>query len=579
MNRVKRSTTGWRKSSASNDAKNLEMDGARVRDQALESGQAVSANIDPGPGKIIVIVPAHNEELLIGAALDSLTMQTRPPDEVIVVLDQCDDNTGPIVASRGISCRLSIQNEGSKAGAINQVLDELLPRLTDNDAVLLMDADTCLSPQFLSESAWRLREPDGPRARVGAVGGIFFGQSARGIVGHLQDNEYVRYARELDRRKGRADVLTGTATLFSVRAMRAVERARSEGLVPPATGVYGVDSLTEDNELTLAFKHVGYRCVSPKACTVVTELMPTAKRLFYQRLRWQRGALQNLAQYGLTQTTVPYILRQVLTYATIAFVPFFFTTLLFSWITTGSLDLPWFWLAVTVFIIAERVWSVKSGGWRSVVLSALVVPEVLFDFFLHVVYLAAVAQAVLRDRGTWDPVTHPLASNAPAHQRADRFSRLRFRWNYRAPLLLAAALLFVVGLALDAGILRLGWPIASVWVLTGAALAALRLSRLDPFGRMLGTGEPATPQPAAGALPEGEWEGFGGPDVPRGAAARLGGDGRHHRLAGGGLRTARVASSAQAQASRQATAKWLAQDRQQATVSFARAWGGPIDAQ
>jgi hypothetical protein len=268
----------------------------------------------------------------------------------------------------------------------------------------------------------------------------------------------------------------------------------------------------------------------------------------------------------------------VLTYATVAFVPFFFATLLFSWITTGSLDWPWFWLAVTVFIIVERVWSVKRGGWRSVLLSALVVPEVLFDFFLHVVYLTAVAQVALRDRGTWDPAAQPVAGSAPVQQRVGRFSWLWFRWNYRAPLLLAAALLFVVGLALVAGILGFGWSIASVCVLAGAAMAALRLSGLDPFGRVLGTGEPAAAQPVAGALTEGDLEGFGGPDVPRGAAARLGGDNRHHRLAGGGLRTARVASSARAQASRQATAKWLAQDRHQATVSFARAWGRAADA-
>jgi poly-beta-1,6-N-acetyl-D-glucosamine synthase len=156
---------------------------------------------------------------------------------------------------------------------------------------------------------------------VGAVGGVFLGYPLRGFLAHLQNNEYVRYAREIARRKGRADVLTGTATLFSAKALRAVERARSSGQISPGTGIYGIDALTEDNELTLALKHVGYRCVSPKACTADTELMPTAGRLFPQRLRWQRGALQNLLEYGVTRHTLPYMLRQLMTYVGVAFVP------------------------------------------------------------------------------------------------------------------------------------------------------------------------------------------------------------------------------------------------------------------
>jgi len=42
--------------------------------------------------------------------------------------------------------------------------------------------------------------------------------------------------------------------------------------------------------------------VSPNACRVVTELMPTWRNLWAQRLRWQRGALENLGAYGLAPT-------------------------------------------------------------------------------------------------------------------------------------------------------------------------------------------------------------------------------------------------------------------------------------
>lgn len=260
-----------------------------------------------GPGRIVVLVPAHNEEALIAETLESLAAQTRPPDEVIVVADRCTDQTARISTAHGAKAVETVGNTQDKAGALNQVLDRLLPQLGDDDAVMVMDSDTSLSPQFIAEAARRLRHQEPDQSPIGGVGAIFFGYPLRGLVCHLQNNEYVRYARELHRRHGRADVLTGTATLYPVHALRHVHEARAHGSLPRGRDVYDVESLTEDNELTLALKHLGYRCVSPCACIVGTELMPTWSRLYYQRLRWQRGALDNLKAYGTTRVTLPYI--------------------------------------------------------------------------------------------------------------------------------------------------------------------------------------------------------------------------------------------------------------------------------
>ncbi len=51
--------------------------------------------------------------------------------------------------------------------------------------------------------------------------------------------------------------------------------------------------------------------VSPRECPVVTELMPTWRTLWGQRLRWQRGALENLGAYGLTRQTFRYWAQQL----------------------------------------------------------------------------------------------------------------------------------------------------------------------------------------------------------------------------------------------------------------------------
>ncbi len=436
---------------------------------------------DEGPGRVVVMIPAHNEAALIAETLESLAAQTRIADEVIVITDRCTDQTGRIAIAHDVAVIMTVDNLEDKAGALNQALASVLPGLSDNDAVLIMDGDSSLSPGFISEAALRLREPEGGGARVGGVGAVFLGYPLKGFVGHMQNNEYVRYAREIGRRKGRADVLTGTATLFSVRALRDVQRARACGALPRGTGVFDVTALTEDNELTLALKHLGYRCVSPKACTVGTDLMPTTARLFYQRLRWQRGALENLLAYGLTRQTLPYIGRQLMTYTAVAFRPFFLTAVIYELVTTGSIWWSWFWFFVTGFVVVERVWSVKRGGWRSVALAGLVLPEILYDVLLDGVYTKALGDIAVHARATWD------------YTRMGDSESTRSWWQRRShiagPAYAAVLLAADVGLALACIAIGVAWFVIAALVLAGAAPAALRLSGLDPFGTILGTGE------------------------------------------------------------------------------------------
>jgi cellulose synthase/poly-beta-1,6-N-acetylglucosamine synthase-like glycosyltransferase len=518
---------------------------------------------DVGPGRIVVVIPAHNEAPVITGALKSLSAQTRLADEIVVVADRCMDNTSLVARIHGVATRLTILNRDNKAGALNQEIAELLPRLSDNDAVLMMDADSVLSPTFISEASWRLREPNGDRPMVGAVGGIFLGYPVHGFVVNIQDNEYLRYARDIQRRKGRADVLTGVATLFSARALRAVEHARSTGQLPPGTGIYDVNALTEDNEMTLALKHVGYRCVSPRACTVGTELMPTISRLFHQRLRWQRGALQNLLEYGVTRYTLPYIVRQLLMYSAVAFLPFFLTTMIYALMKSGSVPWAWFWIYVTAFVVFERVWSVRRGRWQSVLLAALVLPEAIYDLFLHTVYIESAIDVATHSRGTWEKPTPDGAID----QRLWRRHRRR-----RAALVYTAVFALVIGLALGCSAIGIAWLMIATFVLAGAVAAAIRLINLDPFGFLLGSGEPSRGHREVRVSSP---QGFGGPDIPKDdTLAKLGGEGPHHWLSGGaGARNPRVTSSSAARLSRQRTVAWLEERRHIDTQLFEETWG------
>src|SRR5581483_1887927 len=227
--------------------------------------------------RIVALVPAHKEQDSIAFALDSLQPQSRRPERVVVVTDNCTDGTAASVrARRDAEVFPTVDNHDKKAGALNQVLDVLLPMLGDDDAVLVMDADSALDPDFIAAAEGRLGSRTGRgrhSAVVGGVGGTFTGGRGGGFVGMLQRNEYARYARDVRRLKGRVLVLTGTAALFQVRALRAVIDARRHGVLPGgAAQVYDTRVLTEDNELTLGLLHLGYAILSPRECGLVTEV-------------------------------------------------------------------------------------------------------------------------------------------------------------------------------------------------------------------------------------------------------------------------------------------------------------------
>ena len=250
--------------------------------------------------KIVALLPAHNEAESIAATVCALRAQTRVPDEIIVICDNCTDATAEIASDHGATVWTTSGNTHKKAGALNFALERVLPQLEDDDAVLVQDADSFLDPDFVAVAAARL--DDG----YAAVGGNFHARPGGGICGAFQRNEYARYARDNARKHGRVLCITGVGTLFRVSALRAVAAAIADGRLPDSGGglVYSYATLTEDNWMTLALKHLGLTFVSPKGATMSTEAMLTWKDLARQRLRWKRGAFEDLLSFGLSRHTL-----------------------------------------------------------------------------------------------------------------------------------------------------------------------------------------------------------------------------------------------------------------------------------
>ena len=368
---------------------------------------SVSSNLRDrsSPPIVHVLVPAHNEEHGIAAALASVKAQSSPVGNIVVIADNCTDKTVEIAESFGAEVFTTKNNVDRKAGALNQYLTTLITEISSSDYVLVMDADTILDERFV-EIGLREFAKIQPGRPIAGVGGIFLGDLKEwNLVKQLQANEYVRYARHLGRRRGRALVLTGTGTLYSVAALRDIVEARHELSIPRGSKeseVYDTTSMTEDNELTLGVESLGYRAISPKECLVETAMMPTWRRLFEQRKRWQRGALENIHAYGITHDVRPYLLRQILTYITVLFVPFYIETLSLALSRPGrvNLFLP-IWIAVAVIYLIEALWTVRSGGWKAILVTLTIIPEVCFALFLSVVYVVCLVLFISGKEERW----------------------------------------------------------------------------------------------------------------------------------------------------------------------------------
>jgi cellulose synthase/poly-beta-1,6-N-acetylglucosamine synthase-like glycosyltransferase len=144
------------------------------------------------PPRLLILVPAHNEQLLIESCVESLaTMRYAVANRTIVVIaDNCTDHTAELARRAGAICLE--RREPTLVGkprAIAWALQQLVPR--DYDAIVIVDADAVVDPGFaaglagaapLTEKAVQpyndVRNPgDSAVTRMAAVlaGGMFRG--------------------------------------------------------------------------------------------------------------------------------------------------------------------------------------------------------------------------------------------------------------------------------------------------------------------------------------------------------------------------------------------------------------------
>lgn len=106
--------------------------------------------------RLLFLVPAHDEELLIRYCIESLRRQDYPAGllEVLVVADNCTDGTARVARAAGASVleRHDVEKRG-KQHALAWAIERC--DLDRHDAIVIVDADTELDPGFAAALAAR----------------------------------------------------------------------------------------------------------------------------------------------------------------------------------------------------------------------------------------------------------------------------------------------------------------------------------------------------------------------------------------------------------------------------------------
>ncbi|MBB4860918.1 cellulose synthase/poly-beta-1,6-N-acetylglucosamine synthase-like glycosyltransferase/peptidoglycan/xylan/chitin deacetylase (PgdA/CDA1 family)/spore germination protein YaaH [Novosphingobium chloroacetimidivorans] len=227
--------------------------------------------------QVSVIIPAYNEARVIAASVARVLASDYPALQVIVADDGSSDGTSEIVAKAFGDDRrvtlLTLENAG-KAAALNRALQDAA-----GEVIIALDADT----QFEAETIRRLvRWFDDPR--IGAVAGDARVGNRVNLVTRWQAVEYIT-AQNLERR-----ALAGFDAMTVIPgAVGAWRRAALD-----AVGGYPVDTLAEDQDLTIAIQRAGWRVTYDPRAVAWTEAPESFKALAKQRFRWAFGTLQCL---------------------------------------------------------------------------------------------------------------------------------------------------------------------------------------------------------------------------------------------------------------------------------------------
>jgi cellulose synthase/poly-beta-1,6-N-acetylglucosamine synthase-like glycosyltransferase/peptidoglycan/xylan/chitin deacetylase (PgdA/CDA1 family)/spore germination protein YaaH len=230
---------------------------------------------------VSVLIPAFNEAQVIEKSVRRVLASEEVRIEIIVIDDGSTDDTSAIVRTAFADeprVRLLTLENGGKAVALNRGMV-----LASGDVIVALDADTQFETTTIARLSRWFVDP-----KIGAVAGNAKVGNRVNLVTRWQSVEYVT-AQNLERRAlDRFDAITVVPG-----AVGAWRRAALDEV-----GGYPVDTLAEDQDLTIAIQRAGWGVAYDVEAVAWTEAPETFRALARQRFRWAFGTLQCLWKHG-----------------------------------------------------------------------------------------------------------------------------------------------------------------------------------------------------------------------------------------------------------------------------------------
>jgi 1,2-diacylglycerol 3-beta-glucosyltransferase len=225
--------------------------------------------------RFVVVVPAHNEALVIEQAVVSLQTIAYPTDKyrIVVIADNCTDETAAIARTAGAKV---VERFDDKRRSKGYALTDVFPQLLEDtwvDAVVVVDADTIVSSNILSAISARFE-----RGELAAQVDYRVMAADSSWRTELMGVAFACFheVRSLGRERfGLSSGLRGNGMAFTRRALE----------IAPHTAA----SLVEDLEYGIELGELGVRVAYVGEAFVEAE-MPTAESsAATQRQRWEAG--------------------------------------------------------------------------------------------------------------------------------------------------------------------------------------------------------------------------------------------------------------------------------------------------
>lgn len=231
--------------------------------------------------KIAVVIPAHNETLLIETTVTRARQQEYPAEAycIYVIADNCSDDTAEKAQRAGARVLVRSDNPGKGQG-LNEAFNNLLAE--DWDAFLVIDADTEMHPQALTRVSDALN--DGAAATQ-----LFYGVLNPKDTIRTVAMEFALSSFNGLRPRGKAPFgissgIFGNGFCLSRKVLTEVP--------------YLAHSIVEDLEYHLRLLDAGFKVRFIDDAWVKAQMPITAKQAESQRVRWERGRMQMIKAHA-----------------------------------------------------------------------------------------------------------------------------------------------------------------------------------------------------------------------------------------------------------------------------------------